>query len=94
MNSVYPFVYATDTPVLLNDEHLIALVRERCGDEVAWLLRIRLYGDVDDTTVRDALELLNESLVDIDSLQCDISNLKDFFEKIKGQLPAGGVLRA
>ena len=94
MNSVYPFVYATDTPALLNDEHLIALVRERCGDEVAWLLRIRLYGDVDDTTVRDALELLNESLADIDSLQCDISNLKDFFEKIKGQLPAGGVLRA
>lgn len=94
MNGCYPFVYADNTMPLLNDEHLIALVREMCGDEVARLLRIRLYGDLDDSTVRDAIKRLDESIYDIHNLESDISDLKDFFEKIKGRLPAGGVLRA
>lgn len=90
--SEYPFTYADREFPLLSDDDLERLIRDKCGDDVAMLLHHRLYGNYDETTLKEQIEYLRDAYDSAESLATTLSDLVDYFDKIRKLLPAGGVL--
>ena len=90
--SEYPFTYSGGLFPIMDDNDLERLVSEKCGDEVGHLLHRRLYGNFDQTTLKELIESLRDAQYDADTLSNTLDDLREHFEKLKNQLPAGGVI--
>lgn len=77
----YPMVYEAGQPALMDDDNLMALIRERCGDSIADFVAQKIGYGLD--TVK-----LKETFEEVRGFRRAISDLDDAADSLRERLEA------